>query len=507
MFPSKLALLPVAAVAASIGLLYSGLACAQSGAVITAGATSLGVNQTGELNFGGVGLARDGVGDAIFPGCPCEGWGVALSSGGSRFSTFANQSAGSGGFGPGNSFSSTDTTATSVVGMAGTPVTIRHAFGQSLQADVFQVQVTITNNGGSSLDNLVYRRAMDWDVPPTPFREYVTHGGVEANLVANGGNVLYAGNNGFASSDPRVSAAWGNSVQPLRAGGSVNTTNTDFVQAGPFDHGSVFDFAFGQLGAGQSRTFNIYYGSAANEAGARSKIDALGANVYSLGQSSDPAGGGGEGGGEVPTLTRVATAAATAAVTPAAVFDPSDEPTFLFAFGGVGGVELGSTEENPILPFVIADPTTGAPTFTFDAPVSGRWYDPPFTEAFTIAVLGGDLTSIIAPTGFDDLQIFVNGILVNGDFDAGETFTFADGVREFRITGFGLLDQADPGYATAFPLFMNFESTVTSMTWTPTTVVPEPQTYAMMGIVLLAIGWGARRRRATAAAPMATAMA
>lgn len=463
---------------------------AQSGAVITTGLTSLGVNQTGELNFGGVGLSRDGIGDAIFPGCPCEGWGVSLTSGSSSFATFANQSSGSGGFAPGNSFSFTGSTATSVVGMADLPVTIRHAFGPSLQADVFQVQVTVTNNGDSTLDNLVYRRAMDWDVPPSPFSEYVTHGGVVANLTTNGGNVLFAGNNGFASSDPRESAEWGANIQPLRAGGSIDTTNTNFVQAGPADHGSVFDFGFGQLAAGQSRTFNIYYGSAANESGALAKVGALGANVYSLGQSSGISGGGdGEGGGgEVPTLMAMAAAAP-------GDHEPSANPTFLFAFGGVGGTALGSTQETPILPFVVADPTTGAPTFTFDAPVSGRWYDPPFTTAFTIKVVGGNMISIMAPMGFNDLKVLVGGVEVDSDFDEGETFTFASGVGEFVITGFPWLDQADPGYATAFPLFMNFESTVTGMTWTPTTAVPEPQAYAMMVLGLAVTGWIARRRR------------
>ena len=110
-----------------------------------------------------------------------------------------------------------------------------------------------------------------------PTNEYVTHGGVTANLVSNGGNVLYASNNGFATSDPRVGA------DSIWAGG-VDTVNTNFNKAGPADHGSVFDFSFGSLGAGQSRIFNIYYGSAANEAEARSKVAALNANVFSLGQ-------------------------------------------------------------------------------------------------------------------------------------------------------------------------------------------------------------------------------
>ena len=42
--------------------------------------------------------------------------------------------------------------------------------------------------------------------PPTEFSEFVTHSGVAANLESAGGNVRYASNNGFASSNP-LSAA------------------------------------------------------------------------------------------------------------------------------------------------------------------------------------------------------------------------------------------------------------------------------------------------------------
>jgi hypothetical protein len=125
---------------------------------------------------------------------------------------------------------------------------------------------------------------------------------VAQNLVGNGGNLLYASNNGFASSDPRQDA--GSIFVPGTFGvpnNPINTINTDFNKAGVKDHGSVFDFAFGDLAAGESRVFNIYYGTAANEASALQKVAGLGISLYSLGQSSDPAnsgeGGGGEGGG------------------------------------------------------------------------------------------------------------------------------------------------------------------------------------------------------------------
>ena len=39
----------------------------------------------------------------------------------------------------------------------------------------------------------------------------------------------------------------------------------DFKDAGPADHGALFDFGFGKLAPHATVTFNIYYGAAGSE--------------------------------------------------------------------------------------------------------------------------------------------------------------------------------------------------------------------------------------------------
>ncbi|MEX2261897.1 MAG: hypothetical protein WD696_08085 [Bryobacteraceae bacterium] len=446
-----------------------------AGAVITNGNTSLGVNDHGHLNFFGngpggpltYGVYRAGVGDAISPGCACEGWGVAVTlPGGTRTSGFVNRSSGDGGVG-GGVFGSTSTTATSTTSLTGAPVTVEHRYGPSLAADVFQAEVRVTNFGPDPLTDLTYRRVMDWDVTPTPFSEFVTHQGVVANLVANGGNVLFASDNGFATSNPLLP---GGSILPA-------SINTDFIDLGPADHGSVFDFGFGTLDPGATRIFNIFYGSSGSEGGALGALAALGVDLYSLGQNSGPGG-------------------ATAG-TPA---------TFLFAFGGVGGVEPGITPSVPILPFV---PAPG--TFEFPEPIPRRWYDPPFVDSFVYALDAGSLfTEVGLPPAtfpYGPVDIIVPGFgVVAADLAMGSSFLFTGfpggGVPTFTISGISpLIDSADPDFTTAFPTFLDFTGSPSLLSmdavFVSSPAVPEPGSLglAAAGVLLLAAVHRFRRRR------------
>lgn len=453
-------------------------------AIITYGQTALGVNNEGHLNvFGpgpdgeaGYGVWHIGTGDATYPGCLCEGWGVAVTrEDGFRDAGWASVDNGGIGGITGGVFGSTAATATSTVNFTGSPVTVAHAFGPSLAADVFQAQVTITNTSATeTLQDVVYRRAMDWDVPPTEFNEYVTHQGVEANLESNGGNVRYASDNGFANADPRTDASFING----------DTVNTDFVHNGPTDHGSVFDFAFGDLAPGASRTFNIFYGSASTEAGALSAVTQLQPNLYSLGLSTFDSGSG-----ESPN---------------------TGSATYLFAFGGVGGVEPGTSPDTPLLPFV---PAPGQ--FEFVSPPPRRWFDPPFVDGFHYT-LDCDpstpdchFTFVDVPPasfGFGAVELWIGGSLITTLPGGGGGFDFITAgyttVMDFILKGISpLLDAADPGFSTAFPAFLDWAGTVATLhidgLIAAPQAVPEP---GVLGLIALGLaGLGLRRRNSALA--------
>ena len=403
---------------------------------------ALGVNDAGNLNIfdsifttynaGPTGLARlfaDGTWrDATSPGCLCEGWGVAASTlGGVRFAGWANEASGSGGL-TGGLFGSTATTATSEISLFGLPIRVNQAYGPSLAPNAFQGNISITNTGAEAVRDVVYRRVMDWDVPPTEFHEFVSHFGVEENLESAGGNVRFASNNGFATSNPLVDPS---EIYPY------GTINSNFIQKGPADHGSVFDFAFGDLSPGQSRTFNIFYGAGANLSEAQNTIAILRPDVWSFGQSTDYGSGTAN----------------------------DDSPTFLFAFGGVGGVEPGTDPDNPVLPFV---PAPGV--FEFPAPTPRRWFDPPYVDGFDYSLGSGDFLSFKLPPGFGKtIDLYVGGSLIASDLTADgltEYFFSSDyglsGVTAFSLRDiFPLVDAAD---STAFPTFLDFTPGATALT-------------------------------------------
>ena len=289
----------------SAGLLF-GQGTALADEIIDNGVVQLGILDFGNLINEGIGLTYIPTsGEALAPGCACEGWGIADFGVGTGF----GRSASNGNTGTGTSVltvSGAGTLGTSTGNAAISTTTITeggnpfaeviHAYSPSTNPNLYQVDVTITNLGGVPINDLRYRRVMDWDVPPTEFSEFVTLQGWPATAL------VASSDDGFENPNPNT--------DPLTSINAGATVNDNFADNGPADHGAAFEFSFGSLAAGAVKTFRIFYGAAASITEALASLGAVGGEVYSLGYPStgDPDGG--------PNV-------------------------FIFAFAGVGGVPLG----------------------------------------------------------------------------------------------------------------------------------------------------------------------
>lgn len=294
----------------SVLMLSAGLALAAvpsvlsaQGAVISNGVVKLGVNATGELNYGGIGLENVATGnDATYPGCTCEGWGAAVVGGTYNGLTgYRNTASGNAGVTL-QSFTSTGSTATSVVTI-GSALEVTHQYQPSSNPALYEVIVTLRNLTGEVLgtgaDGLRYRRVMDWDIEPTPFQEFVTiQGGAGAS------NVLFTSNDGFATSNA------------LGARSNLGQTG-DFGWTGPADHGALFDFGFAALDPFATFSFSTFYGTAGSIKDMLAALGSVGAEVYSMAHCN-------------PGSSSACTY-------------EGDPNTFAFAFKGVGGTPLPDT--------------------------------------------------------------------------------------------------------------------------------------------------------------------
>ncbi|MBM3458155.1 MAG: hypothetical protein FJX77_06450, partial [Armatimonadetes bacterium] len=238
---------------------------ATGGAVITNGTVGLGVHNEGhliipseirsaggELRFG-LRLLQ-GQFESLSPGCDCEGWGIADPDAG--ISGDANESNG----GVHNltpiSFAATPTSADSVVKLDDLFEIRHHYFPSPATRFLYECQVTVKNISSKRVGQFLYRRLMDWDVEPTPFREFVTiQRGTAAALV-------FSSDDGFGEADPLQA------LDEIEEG----TLNTSFEDSGPADHGAAFDFSFLNLDPGASQTFSIFYGAAPTEAEAEGAL-------------------------------------------------------------------------------------------------------------------------------------------------------------------------------------------------------------------------------------------
>lgn len=345
----KIRYLAVTPLALAFSVMFMG-ANAHAAGIISNGTVALGVKDSGALNVDGSstifgpsftspgsgttegtgvrGLFVNGTSgfEATYPGCLCEGWGVAVASlgiTGYDGNGEANLTGGAGVFGVDGSGNGIATTVRTIANSSGVPVlSVTHDFKPSASVYLYQVDVTIRNISGANLGSgptdLRYTRLMDFDTEPTPFDEFIT--------IERGGstNLLTSSNDGFEEADP---------LFPTDPIGDC-PLNASFVDCGPFDHGARFDFGFGALlgvddittdGDDTARTFTIFYGAAPTEDAADAARLAVGAGVYAYGQ---PSGTGGASDG-VPI-------------------------TYIFAFGsaGVGAPDPGRIPEPASLALV-----------------------------------------------------------------------------------------------------------------------------------------------------------
>ena len=242
-------------------------------ASISNGTIRLGINPEGHLDArvdGGelLGLEHVPTGaEGLINGCWCEGWGAMdRIAGVAGWASVANGGVASTLTLTG--FATTADTAVSTVELGGN-LRIRHTYHPSSRPELYQLDLTVENIGSADAD-VLYRRAMDWDVPPTEFDEFVTIAGSHPRL-------LEATDNGFNDVDPRV---------PLSDLGARGT----FEDIGPDDRGAVFDFAFGTIAPGEQVGLTMFYGASSSEAGALAALAGVGAQLYSLGQSNTPDG-------------------------------------------------------------------------------------------------------------------------------------------------------------------------------------------------------------------------
>lgn len=313
-------LLPLTSIAATT---YPAYGIIYNSTVVGNRKIALGINPEGHLNAGtnlttngasgSMGIAyywpnawRDssnqqynaGWADATSPGWPCEGWGVSAIDGygtpksGHAQVKFSNCNSNQGIVNVQVKNFVVDTTSILstvwIMDSKGNPMLeVNQRYGPSLEApnELFQGVVTISNISGGSLTDIRYRRVMDWDAPPNGLSNaFVSNSGVATSIVGPLPHVVYAGDNGFGNPDPLVTNDyWVNS----------NTKNVDYTRNGPTNHGASLTFAFGDLGCGESISFMIYYGaaptlgSASNGTGLLGALKAVGAEVYSIGESSN----------------------------------------------------------------------------------------------------------------------------------------------------------------------------------------------------------------------------
>jgi hypothetical protein len=236
------------------------IAGAAQATTISNGDLSMGLFDNGGLGSGGVGLALTGAGDAITPGCLCEGWGVAANGVGNKY-VYGGSSAGF------TSAALSDVTASSAKSVVTTNdgLTITHTYTPVAGETLFKIDVVIKNDSGAARTDVRYARTLDWDVTPGYFGDNYTS--VYVPGVAPEGKVLHTSTNPFAVPDPMVQRA--------------QDANTN-VSGAVGDLGSYFIFSFGDLADGDELSFTTFIGAYTTESALLAAFAAAGVEAYSF---------------------------------------------------------------------------------------------------------------------------------------------------------------------------------------------------------------------------------
>ena len=240
----------------------------------------------------------------------------------------------------------------------------------SATPNLYEDTVTIENIAGVDLDDLRYRRVMDWDVEPTAFSEYSTIDGSSTDAL------LFSSDDGFASANPLAGPS--RSTRPAPVTSSPTTVPMTTAR---------FRLRVRRAADRSDKAFNVYYGGAGTEADANTAVASVGAEVWSYGQpsSSDPAVG-----------------------TP---------NTFVFAFSGVGGSSFAGSDPRPPIALSVFGPGLLEGSGAFD--VTARVHnvgDGDSTDVSSSIVLGDGLTFAPSETGAFDFGPLASTQTLDHDF-------------------------------------------------------------------------------------------
>lgn len=228
-------------------------------AVLDTGSVQMGISDFAGLGEGGVGLVGP-TGDAITPGCLCEGWGA--SAGGSAGYTYGGSRSGlTSGTTTATVLSGPTLAASSIVSMSN-GLEVTHTYSYAAGGVLFKVHVAMKNATAGSLSDVRYARTLDWDVPPGHFSDDFT----TVRFSGIGGKLFSTSTDPFAVPDPLVTRSQDQ---------DINITDT------PGDKGSFFIFKFGDLAAGEMTEFDTYIGAGRTTKELVDALNGVGAEAYS----------------------------------------------------------------------------------------------------------------------------------------------------------------------------------------------------------------------------------